>query len=73
MTASRDELIHLIEDVPDDQVDALLADARRLTAAKPKGTWPPKFFGAGVAKHGRTDVARNIDAYLAERFGASRS
>ena len=33
MTAKREELIHLIEGMPDDQVDAmLLADARRLAA-----------------------------------------
>ena len=32
MTAKREELIHLIEGMPDDQVDLLLADARRLAA-----------------------------------------
>jgi hypothetical protein len=73
MTAKRDELIHLVERLPDDQVEVLLEDARRLTAAKPEGTWPPAFFGAGVSKDGRTDIARNIDKYLAEGFGASRS
>ena len=73
MDASRDELIRLIEALPDDQVDALLADARRLTAAKPEITWPPAFFGAGVSRDGRTDIARNIDKYLAEGFGAPRA
>lgn len=73
MNTSRDELIRLIEALPDDQVDALLADARRLIAAKPEGTWPPAFFGAGVSNYGRTDIARNVDKYLAEGFGASRS
>jgi len=73
MTADRDELVHLIEGMPDDQVEVLLEDARRLTAAKPAGTWPPAFFGAGVSKDGRTDIARNIDEYLAEGFGASCS
>lgn len=69
---AEDELIHLIEALPDDQVEVLLEDARRLTAAKPIGTWPPAFFGAGVSKDGGTDVACNIDEYLAEGFGASR-
>lgn len=73
MNTSRVELIRLIEALPDDQVDALLADVRRRTAAKPEGTWPPAFFGAGVSNCGRTDIARNVDKYLAEGFGASRS
>ncbi len=73
VTANRDELIHLIEGLPDDRVDALLADARRLTAHKPKGSWPPAFFGAGVSKDGSTDIGRNVDKYLAEGFGRARS
>ena len=39
MSASRDELIHLIEDMPDDQVDALLADARRLPCQPSQRRW----------------------------------
>lgn len=72
VTANRDELIHLIAGLPDDRVDALLADARRLTAHKPKGSWPPAFFGAGVSKGGSTDIARNIDKHLAGGFGRPR-
>jgi hypothetical protein len=62
MTASRDELIHLIEVMPDDQVDALLADARRLASARPKATWPPRFVGMikdGPA-NGSTTVNRDV-------------
>lgn len=73
MTARREELIHLIEGMPDDQVDALLADARRLTTHQPKGSWPPAFFGAGVSKDGSTDIARNSDKYLSGGFGRPRS
>lgn len=73
MTASRDELIHLIEGLPDDQVEVVLADVRRLASERPRGEWPPAFFGAGVAKGGRTDIARNVDEYLAEGFGRRRS
>jgi len=72
MTANRDELIHLIEGLPDDQVDALLADARRLTSATPGGDWPPRFFGIGQSNDGRTDNARRVDQILAEGFGARR-
>ncbi|NDJ91651.1 hypothetical protein GWR20_21320 [Mycolicibacter kumamotonensis] len=53
MTASRDELIHLIADMPDDQVAALLEDARRLTGSNPVRTWPPKF--VGMIKDGPKD------------------
>ena len=74
MTADRHELHDLVDELPDDQVALAIADVRR-RLAKPPGErpWPPKFFGAGVAKGGRTDIATNIDKYLAEGFGQSRS
>lgn len=73
MTANRDELIHLIEGLPDDQVEVVLADVRRLAMEKPVGEWPPKFFGIGESQDGRTDNARRVDEILAEGFGARRS
>lgn len=53
VTATRDELIHLVEGMPDDQVDVLLAVARRLSASKPTRNWPPKF--VGMIKDGPQD------------------
>jgi hypothetical protein len=73
MTANRDELIHLIEGLPDDQVEVVLADVRRLTTKHPAGEWPPRFFGIGESKDGRTDNSRRVDEILAEGFGARRS
>ncbi|HEY5853630.1 MAG TPA: hypothetical protein VIW24_06140 [Aldersonia sp.] len=73
MTASRDELIHLIEGLPDDQVKAVLADVRRLTTQPSPGEWPPRFFGVGESNDGRTDNARRVDEILADGFGAQRS
>ncbi len=72
MTANRDELIHLIEGLPDDQVDVLLSDARRLAREKPKGTWPPKF--VGMIKDGPTNGSspEHIDAVLSRGFGSER-
>jgi hypothetical protein len=72
MTANRDELIHLIEGLPDDQVGVLLADARRLAGQKPKGTWPPKF--VGMIKDGPKDGSSpdHIDATLSRGFGSER-
>jgi hypothetical protein len=73
MSANRDELLHLIEGMPDEQVDALLSDARRLSSASQDGEWPPRFFGIGESNDGRTDNARRVDEILAEGFGARRS
>ncbi len=73
MTANRDELIHLIEGLPDDQVDVVLADVRRLTTKAPAGESSPRFFGIGKSKDGRTDNARRVDEILADGFGARRS
>ncbi len=72
MTANRDELMHLIEGLPDDQVDVLLADARRLAGQKPKGTWPPKV--VGMIKDGPKDGSSkdNVDATLSRGFGSER-
>lgn len=60
MSANRDELIHLIEGMPDDQVAVLLADAKRLAGSKPRGTWPPKFVGMikDGSSNGSTAVGR---------------
>lgn len=70
--ASCDELIHLIEGLPDDRVEVVLAHVRELAAKKPEGTWPPRFFGIGESKDGRTENARRVDEVLAKGFGARR-
>ncbi len=70
MTASRDELIHLIERLSDDQVEVVLTAVRRLASEPLREHWPPALFGAGVAKEGRTDIAREVDEYLADGFGS---
>lgn len=72
MTANRDELLHLIEGMADDQVDALLAAARRLAHSKPRGNWPPTF--VGMIKDGLKDgsAPQQIDAALAQGFGNDR-
>ena len=74
VSADRHELHDLIDELPDDQVALALADVRRRLSKVPAGrSWPPKFFGAGVARDGRTDIAGNIDKYLSEGFGSPRS
>lgn len=74
MSVDRHELHDLVDELPDDQVPLVLADVRRrLPRVRPTGSWPPKFFGGGVAQGGRTDIATNIDDYLADGFGKSQS
>jgi hypothetical protein len=72
MTANRDELIHLIEGLPDDQVDVLLSDARRLASEKPKGNWPPKFVGMIKDGPANGSTPEYIDATLSRGFGSER-
>ncbi len=69
VTENRDELIHLIEDLPDDQVDVLLADARRLRSVKSKGAWPPRF--VGMIKDGPVNgsTPEYIDSVMVSGFG----
>jgi hypothetical protein len=70
MNAARAELYDLIEDLTDDQVEVLLADARRVaTPPPPRTTQPFAWIGMGASKSGRTDIAEHIDDYLAEGFG----
>lgn len=69
---NRDELIHLIQGLPEDQVEVVLADVRRLSADKPRGEWPPRFFGIGESRNGRSDNARRADELLAEGFDSRR-
>lgn len=73
MTANRDQLIHLIEGLPDDQVEVVLADVRRLAAKKQAEECPPRLCGVGESKDGRHDKARSVDEVLAEGFGARQS
>lgn len=60
VTANRDELIHLIEGLPDDQVEAVLADVRRRAQPRPpRRSEPFAWIGKGRAKNGVTDLSTN--------------
>lgn len=72
MSAKRDELRDLVDELPEDQVALAIADVRR-RLPKQERPWPPRFFGIGESKDGRTDNARRVDEILAEGFGARRS
>ena len=57
--------MHLIEGLPDDQVETLLADT-------PKGTWPPKYFGMIENGPANGSSPEYIDSVLAQGFGSER-
>ena len=69
VSAERDELRRLIEQLPDDRVQAVLAEARRQGGSVPAGEWPPSWFGSFAS--GRSDLGSNHDDLLAEGFGRS--
>jgi hypothetical protein len=67
VSADREELRRLVEELPDERVPAVLAEARRQSPARPIGAWPPP--GSPLSKPDRTDLARHHDDLLAEGFG----
>jgi hypothetical protein len=69
VTAERDELRQLVEELPDEQVPPALEDVRRRLAVGDDRVWPPRFFAAGTGT--RTDTAARADEILADGFGQS--
>jgi hypothetical protein len=67
--AERDELRRLVEQLSEDRVSAVLAEARRQSASVPVGEWPPPWFGSFAS--GRSDLGSNHEDLLAEGFGRS--
>ncbi|MCR1782779.1 hypothetical protein KVF89_09560 [Nocardioides carbamazepini] len=73
MSESREELHHLIDALPDEQVAQVLSDVRNLTARRRVPTEKAfAWIGAGPADNERTDNAQRVDELLAEGFGRSR-
>jgi hypothetical protein len=66
MSAERDELHRLVEELPVDEVAEAL-HAVRLRHQRQVRTWPPRWFGAG--RGSRADVAARSEELLADGFG----
>lgn len=69
MSAQREELLRLVEELPEDEVPAALDDMRRHLRAVRDRVWPPAWFGAGQGR--TTDVASRVDELLEDGFGRS--
>jgi hypothetical protein len=67
MSVQREELLRLVEELPEDEVPAVLDDVRRHLRAVRDRSWPPAWFGAGEGR--TTDVAARSEDLLTDGFG----
>jgi hypothetical protein len=67
MSAQREELLRLVEGLPEDEVPAVLDDVRRHLRTIKSRVWPPAWFGAGEGR--TTDVAARSEELLEDGFG----
>jgi hypothetical protein len=67
MSVQREELLRLVEELPEDEVPAVLDDVRRHLRAVSGRTWPPAWFGAGEGRTG--DTAARSEELLGDGFG----
>lgn len=65
----REELLRLVEELPEDEVPAVLNDVRRHLRFVQERSWPPAWFGA--AEGTVTDMAARSEELLVEGFGRS--
>jgi hypothetical protein len=68
VSVQREELLRLVEELPEEEVPAGLDDVRRHLRVQDK-LWPPSWFGAGESQ--TTDVAARSEDLLDEGFGRS--
>jgi hypothetical protein len=66
MSVQREELLRLVEELPEDEVPTVLDDVRRHLRAIKGQSWPPAWFGAGQSE--TTDVASRSEDLLDEGF-----
>ncbi|WP_236796534.1 hypothetical protein [Amycolatopsis sp. GM8] len=63
----RDELLRLVQEIPDDQVPDALREMRRHLQPVSERPWPPAFFASAPGDGG--SIAEEIDDLLSEGFG----
>jgi hypothetical protein len=69
MSVQREELHRLVEELPEEDVPAVLDDVRRHLHVVQGRPWPPAWFGAAESQ--TTDVAERSEDLLGEGFGRS--
>ena len=67
VSAERDELHRLVEELPEAEVPAAVAELRLRAAPAADRAWPPLWFGAGSGS--RTDIAARSEELLEGGFG----
>lgn len=69
MSPEREELLRLVEQMPDQDVPAVLADVRRRLepVPPPSSSWPPAWFG--IAEGDGTAIGRRSEELLEDGFG----
>lgn len=73
-TVSRDELRHLVDELPDEQLSAAFALVRQLSPAEAnsdpdeaESEWPPAWFSS--ISSGRDDTSEQVDEILRAEYG----
>jgi len=69
MSAQREELLRLVEELPEEEVPAVLDGVRRHLRAVSERPWPPAWFGAGEGS--ADDIAARSEDLLRDGFGRS--
>jgi hypothetical protein len=69
MSVQRDELLRLVEELPEEEVPVVLDDVRRHLRSVRERPWPPAWFGAGEGS--ADDVAVRSEDLLRDGFGRS--
>ncbi len=69
MSVQREELLRLVEELPEEEVPAVLDDVRRHLRSVRERPWPPAWFGAGEGS--ADDVAARSEDLLMDGFGHS--
>jgi len=69
MSVQREELLRLVEELPEEEVPAVLDDVRRHLRSVRERPWPPAWFGAGEGS--ADDVAARSEDLLRDGFGRS--
>lgn len=69
VSVQREELLRLVEELPEDEIPAVLDDVRRHLHVVERPSWPPAWFGAGEGQ--TTDVPARSEDLLRDGFGRS--